>query len=632
MKRIISLLLVFILVLGVLPGCKRNENDTEEEAALVTYEADFAVKGSAAKKLIAALEAVGITYTDGEYEKTIYVGTDENELTLEAMDMVASRENNYNDYSIVCNGVDVAVYAPSTYALDNAIAYFISQYVSEGVITLESDLAYLEQPETSEFTVAGKTLSGMRVVAGDAKYRAIAKNLAKALCISTGYYIVDSAVAGDNDLTVMAKNASNEEGFSENYTVSVKNSKMSITAPTRASLSYAVQHFANSFADNVDFAEGTNEEKRFTMRHVDATDKELFKYCGMWEANDAENPTSMVSYWNVAYVEICFTGNAITPEFSRETTFKIKMDDDLLYSEYYTANGKVTFFADGDGVHTLRIYTDKRSNHLNFAGVSVEENTTLSRAADKAHYIQFVGDSISDTTKSFSHRVGDILGWDHSVTAISGIALEDDYGSWKYNHGYDRSKGDYVKDSMAEMMLENFDITSVGMETAFFKLGVPENSMLGAERENYGNNYYTPSLDCSFTSGNTPDIVFIFLGTNDELNSSDASERFTKSYLNFVGKILKLYGEDTQIIAMNAVSVFSSPSTAEAYCGCIRDAADELAKKYPDNFTFIDRDVIETWGVEIKSAEVESHRTHPTDKGYDTLTTEISAYLRKLFG
>lgn len=183
--------------------------------------------------------------------------------------------------------------------------------------------------------------------------------------ISTGYYIKDSAVAGDNDLTLSAKNTSSEKDFSENYNVSVKNSKLTITAPTCASLSYAVQHFANSLTDNADFAEGTNEEKRFTMRHVDATDKELFKYCGMWEANDAENPTAMVSYWNVAYVEICFTGNAITPEFSRETTFKIKMDDDLSYSDYYTANGKMTFFADGDGVHTLRIYTNRHNNHLN---------------------------------------------------------------------------------------------------------------------------------------------------------------------------------------------------------------------------------------------------------------------------
>ena len=340
----------------------------------------------------------------------------------------------------------------------------------------------------------------------------------------------------------------------------------------------------------------------------------------MWEATDTDTPTAMVSYWNVAYVEICFTGNAITPEFSKETTFKIKMDNDLSYSDYYTAKGKVTFYADGDGTHTLRIYTNKRANHLYFAGVSVEESTTLSRAADKPHYIQFVGDSISDTTKSFSHRVGDLLGWDHSVTAISGIALEDDYGNWRNNHGYNKTSGDYTAGSMAEMIVDNFDIATVGMESAFFKLGVPENSMTGAEQELYGNSYYTSKLDHSFDSGNTPDIVFIFLGTNDELFQASSAKRFTKAYSEFIAKILKTYGKDTQIITMSAISGPDMIST------CVGETGKALVEQYPDNVTFIDRATVDEWNIEISDDKI-----HPTDKGYDTLTTQITAFLKKMF-
>ena len=87
------------------------------------------------------------------------------------------------------------------------------------------------------------------------------------------------------------------------------------------------------------------------MKHVDATDVALFKYCGTWQATDPGSPTTMVSYWNAAYVEIDFTGNAITLEFSKETSFKVKMDDASYVP--YTADGKITLFAEGEGKHTL---------------------------------------------------------------------------------------------------------------------------------------------------------------------------------------------------------------------------------------------------------------------------------------
>ena len=60
---------------------------------------------------------------------------------------------------------------------------------------------------------------------------------------------------------------------------------------------------------------------------VPATNTELFKYCGTWQATDPQNPTTMVSYWDVAYVEIDFEGYEITLMFSSKSTFKYKIDD-----------------------------------------------------------------------------------------------------------------------------------------------------------------------------------------------------------------------------------------------------------------------------------------------------------------
>ena len=150
MKRIVSLFLTIIFVLGALAGCKHTGGEAETETGgpvLLTYQADFSVKGSEAYKLVSALKEAGIECAEGEYEKTIYVGNDENALTVAAVESVATRANNYNDYSIICNGTDVAIYGASDYSLGKAIDYFIAEYVSEGAITLESNLCFLSQPQ-----------------------------------------------------------------------------------------------------------------------------------------------------------------------------------------------------------------------------------------------------------------------------------------------------------------------------------------------------------------------------------------------------------------------------------------------------------------------------------------------------
>jgi hypothetical protein len=315
----------------------------------------------------------------------------------------------------------------------------------------------------------------------------------------------------------------------------------------------------------------------------------------------------MISHWNESYVEVDFYGTSVTPVFAKSSKIKYSVDGGAYTST--TANGELTIAAQGDGKHTLRIKTQGRTSNVYFAGVKTFSKSLLARTAEKEHYIHFVGDSISDSGESFARRVGDVLGWDYATTAVSGMALERNYGYWKNNN---------------PQMYVELGI-NVGMIDAFFKYGHPTESMTGETREKYLNYYTDASFNNTYEAGYKPDIVFIFLGTNDELSKETDATRFTEAYVEFVDKIMEAYGEDTEIWAVQALTN-SAATINEAHprFTCIRAAANALKAKYGEQINFIDYDVIKTWGVEISS-----DNTHPTGNGYTTLTEKIAAILKK---
>ncbi len=635
-KRTVSCAVMLVLLLSCV-GCSFFGDQAADTSSVeATAESDapvvdhvFGVKGRKASLLISALENAGVSMGEGTVTKTIYVGDHDNDLTASAKEKVRSRENYYNDYVIMSSEDSVAVYGGSDDSLERAIAYFAEQYVEDGKISVTDGICDLVQAKNSSFTVAGRSVKGLRVVAKDKSYQTVAASLARSLSQLTGYPVTEATTAGSNDLTLVAQSNSNKGEFEAEYTVSVEDSQLTLSAPTLSSLSYAVQCFLNGITDGTDLPEGMNEKRTYTMKHADATNTELFKYCGMWEATDAEHPTAMVSYWNASYVEIDFTGNAITLEFSKESTFFVKMDGEDRYSSSYTVDGKITLFAEGDGPHTVRIYNNDRLKHLSFAGASVESNAELTRTKDKALYVQFIGDSITENMvkKEALSFACDSMGLDFGAAAYSGMALETDYGYWHVNNGYDRTNNQYTNGSMAQLIKQNFNITKIGMEKAFFKLGVPDNQMQGEERTQYAENYYTSDFDCNYESGNSPDVIFIFLGTNDELHRTSDAERFKQAYIDFVEKIFETYGQDVQVVVLQAISNGTSdPNEIHPYYTCIGTAGDALEKMFPNNVTFINRDVIEQWNIEISDDKI-----HPTLSGYNTLATNVAKLLSEMF-
>lgn len=328
----------------------------------------------------------------------------------------------------------------------------------------------------------------------------------------------------------------------------------------------------------------------------------LYKYCGHWQADEGDLKT-YVSHWNTAYVEVDFTGKVIYVDFSKPSKIKVSIDGGD-FVKYDNASGNMKFEAASDGKHTLQIRNiGTFQDHVYFAGASVPKGQTLSRTADKEHYIQFIGDSISQDGRSHAHNSADMLGWDYSVVAKGAMSLRSGSGYW----------GDGNPKMLSVLG------KSVGMEDAFFKLGHPEDSMSETDKIRYRNYFNDDTLNFNFQTGKTPDVVFIFLGTNDRLIDSSAREDFVKRYSDFVDNILKAYGNKPHIFIMQALSA----KYEERYIS-INLAGTSIAEKHPNKVTFIDRNTVDSWGVEIGS-----DGTHPSAAGYATLAEQVAIYLNK---
>lgn len=635
MKRIISLLLVLVMTALTLTACPApapaggssttttgSGQPGGQPAASVSFSGDFTVTGESALLLTAELAAKGISVGAADSAKKIIVGESADALTASAKALVTAREGNYADYAIVAGANAVAVYGGSDYATREAVAYLLATYAKDGAITVAADLSYKNAPALLTSTVGGTELKSYTVVYEDAALATVATSFAEKLSALCGYKIPISDSRARTGITLRTADTPKGNG---DYTVSCSGTQLAIEADDLVTLVAAAGHFATVLPTLGNINGGDTMTKTPTYKTIPASNTDLIKYCGTWQATVKDDPDTMVSYWNAAYAEIDFTGIGITVEFSQPTTYKVKIDDGA-YSASMTTDGRATFVAETAGRHTIRIYSNSRTTHMYLRSFTIAESEQFSRTPDKKHYIQFVGDSISDAGNSFSHRVGDVLGWDFSVTALSGMALERDYGYWRNNHGW--TNGQYTAGTMAEKILTNFDIKNVGMEDAFFKLGYPDNGMQGAERELYAEKYFTEELDFNFATGNTPDIVFIFLGTNDEIGSMNDVQRFVDGYDRFVSKILETYGMDTQICILQALTSSSKPNNPNSpRFHAVRAAAENLIELFPDNVTFIDWDLIETWNVEISS-----DTTHPTGNGYDTLTEKISELLQAYYG
>ena len=301
---------------------------------------------------------------------------------------------------------------------------------------------------------------------------------------------------------------------------------------------------------------------------------ENFRYSGVWQDNFEEE---IVSYGAIAFAEIGFTGSEleVIGRFFKNATFII--DGEERESER-TENGFK--FSLTDDKHTLKIRTVLRA-HFHLKGINIADDAEVFTTKNKP-YIHFIGDSISFAYPGFTASSAEKLGADYSVVAQGGMSLVDGWG-WYQMH----------PDAISRQ----------GMESSYFGL-------------EDGTEAATPT-PYKFKFLRIPDIIVIFLGTNDYLDVPDDEYRgnigiFSKHYLAFIKKLRAIYPN---------VPIFMLQALSDKYCRARGiQAAYELISSEIENVTLLPSN---EWGVEISS-----DGTHPSLDGYAFMGEKLAEVLK----
>lgn len=251
--------------------------------------------------------------------------------------------------------------------------------------------------------------------------------------------------------------------------------------------------------------------------------------------------------------------------------------------------------------------------------VKTSKHGAIIKSNDNKKYVQFIGDSITEGTLSYSYTIPAVYDHDYSIIALSGIALQDGSG-WYYSSQNQIWSGKLSRED------------SVGMESAYFTLKSPKNGYWLDEEENL--KYTNPVYDVE--NDHKPDAIVIGIGTNDAYFvtnevSGVGSQDFKDSYVEFVTKLNTLYPDaDIYIIRQfNNVKDNGEGVNLSAKYDAVReatlDAVDELKNtSFADKVNYIDTT---SWNVEISDDDV-----HPSAAGYaalrDLVYEEIKASLQ----
>lgn len=314
------------------------------------------------------------------------------------------------------------------------------------------------------------------------------------------------------------------------------------------------------------------------MKFIPYTDP-AFRFTGVWQENENGE---IVSYKLSAMAEVGFTGNRIDL-LCRGGGEGIRwFIDDKPVEAKNTVSGYR--FDTEPGKHSLKFIV-RLSNRIYISGVKVGEDESLFATKERL-YIHFIGDSITAAERSFAFQCVEDLDADYCIIAMGGMAVCDGFG-WYSNAG--QPYGDPER---------------LGMETMYWKLA------------NMG--YIEDLGDYNFKYCRTPDIISVFLGTNDYLDKpadeeAGNLEKFKVHYAAFIEKIRKQFPK-APILILQALS--------DKYCR-VRgiNAAYDIIKEKVDNCYLVDTD---KWGIEISE-----DGTHPTQKGYDDLGSKLAEYMKK---
>ena len=320
------------------------------------------------------------------------------------------------------------------------------------------------------------------------------------------------------------------------------------------------------------------EKRDGIMKFIPYTDPS-FRFTGVWQENENGE---IVSYKLSAMAEVGFTGNRIDI-LCRGGGEGIRwFIDDKPVTAKTTVSGYR--FDTEPGKHSLKFIV-RLGDRIYLSGVKIGESENLFTTKERP-YIHFIGDSITEAKRSYAFQCVEDLDADYCIIAKGGMAVCDGFG-W-----YMQPTKPYG------------DPDRLGMETMYWKL-----ADMG---------YIEDIGDYNFKYCRTPNIISVFLGTNDYLDKpadeeAGNIEKFKVHYAAFIEKLRAKF-PGVPILILQALS--------DKYCR-VRgiDAAFELMKEKVDNVYLVDSN---NWGIEISE-----DGTHPTQAGYDDFGAKLAAYMKK---
>lgn len=214
------------------------------------------------------------------------------------------------------------------------------------------------------------------------------------------------------------------------------------------------------------------------------TDANLL-YLGRW---DKTNATYYHGHWAGASIRVDFTGTSIKINLANtDWIYLVVQIDNETPRAVLAQNGtSLNLGALVSGRHTITVGAGVGGSEMLFKGFTLDTGAVTYKS-EKRPLIEFIGDSITEGggpagiyTYNYAWKVANQMGCDRTQIASSAIALCSGYSIFEANR--------------------------VGMDSLYFGL------------KNYKYSY-EPSLNGTFVPWNfstyTPDIVFMFLGTND---------------------------------------------------------------------------------------------------------------------
>lgn len=316
-------------------------------------------------------------------------------------------------------------------------------------------------------------------------------------------------------------------------------------------------------------------------------DNNKLTYFGRWEVTEG----AAFANWNNPYIVFSFKGEVLKAAFGNGADIEVDIDGKV--SGYTNINREITVAENlDDRIHNVKLTVTNADSKTSFDGIWVNEDAEIIKYNREKKYIQFIGDSITTSKKSYSYTIPREYNFDYSIISMNGISLMDNSG-WYFA----------AENCVWSKLLKREE--SVGIESSYFCLKSPRDAYcVKDDKLIYDNPDYDIEGEIS------PDIVVIGIGTNDKYYVNENIEGLTENdfknaYSRFVKKLVKVYPR-AEIYILRQFN-----NTADDF-EKINSATEKMCKTLDlPQIHYIDTS---DWVVEISNDNV-----HPSDKGFECL-------------